>query len=64
MRAILPIALLLLAAPTLAQEKLSVVNVDVRTVLAFKAPDAAIQKLLPAGWDVNSRRRVPRRGPT
>jgi hypothetical protein len=41
-------------------EKLTGSNVDVRTALAFKAPDAAVRKLLPAGWDPNP----PASGPT
>jgi len=45
-------ALLLLAAgPALAAEKYVGGNVDVRTVLAFKAPDASVLKFLPAGWE-------------
>lgn len=37
------------AGPISAQEKLSGSNLDVRTVLAFKVSDAAVQKLLPEG---------------
>ena len=37
--------------PALAAEKYVGGNTDVRTVLAFKAADVAIQKLLPEGWE-------------
>jgi len=53
MRALLLAALALAASPALAQEKLVGTNMDVRTILHFKVSDAAIQKLLPAGWEVN-----------
>src|SRR5262245_9399807 len=48
--------------PALAQgsERLFGSNTDVRTTLAFKVSDAAAQKALPAGWEVNS----PTAGPT
>jgi len=47
MRAWLPPILLLLACSSVAQEKFAGSNLDVRTVLAFKASDAAVQKMLP-----------------
>jgi hypothetical protein len=53
MRALLSMAILLLAGPTFAQEKLSGSNVDVRIGFAFKVSDAAVRKLLPEGWEVN-----------
>ena len=53
MRAFLLTVLILGAAPALAQEKFDGTNVDVRTVLDFKVSDAAVQKLLPPGWEVN-----------
>jgi hypothetical protein len=53
MRALLLAVLALAASPALAQEKLVGTNMDVRTILHFKVSDAAIQKLLPAGWEVN-----------
>ena len=62
MRTLLAIALFLLTGSTLAQEKLSGSNVDVRTVLAFRAPDTAVQRLLPEGWEVNSPTTGPARG--
>ena len=62
MRTLLLIVLLVLAGPTLAQERFSGSNVDVRTVLAFKASDTAVQKLLPEGWEVNSPMTGPAKG--
>jgi hypothetical protein len=53
MRALVLAALALAGSPALAQEKLVGTNMDVRTVLHFKVSDAAIQKLLPPGWEVN-----------
>jgi hypothetical protein len=58
----LPIVLSLIAGPSLAQEKFAGSNVDVRTVLGFKAPDAAVQRMLPEGWEVNSPPSGPSRG--
>ncbi|MEA2970956.1 MAG: hypothetical protein QOE78_4217, partial [Alphaproteobacteria bacterium] len=51
MRAFLLSLLWLLAGPALAQEKLVGTNMDVRTILDFKVADAAIQKLLPPGFE-------------
>lgn len=59
------IAFLCTALPSgaaLAQEKLTGSNVDVRTGLAFKALDATVQKLLPAGWELNAPASGPTRG--
>ena len=53
MRAFLLSLLWLLAGPALAQEKLVGTNMDVRTILNFKVADAAIQKLLPPGFEAN-----------
>jgi hypothetical protein len=53
MRAFLLSLLWLLAGPALAQEKLVGTNMDVRTILNFKVSDAAIQKLLPPGWEAS-----------
>jgi hypothetical protein len=53
MRSFLLIALALLASPALAQDKLVGTNMDVRTIVNFKVSDAAIQKLLPPGWEVS-----------
>ena len=50
MRALLLGFTLLAATPALAAEKYVGSNVDVRTVLAFKVVDAAVQKIMPDGW--------------
>jgi hypothetical protein len=62
MRAFLFLALLLFSGPALAQEKLIGSNVDLRTSLAFKASDAAVQKMLPDGWEVSSLAAGPSKG--
>jgi hypothetical protein len=51
MRALLLGFMLLAAGPALAAEKYVGSNVDMRTVLAFKVADAAVQKFLPQGWE-------------
>ena len=53
MRAFLLSLLWLLAGPALAQGKLVGTNMDVRTILDFKVADAAIQKLLPPGFEAS-----------
>src|SRR6266566_1551735 len=55
MRNMLAALLVLAASPAIAQdkEKLSSTDFTVRSILAFKVPDAALQKLLPAGFAVN-----------
>jgi hypothetical protein len=62
MRALTIVGVLLSVQPAFAQgnDKFTGSNVDVRTVLTFKAPDAAVAKMLPDGWEVNS----PASGPT
>jgi len=62
MRAILTLALFLFSGPALAQEKFIGSNVDLRTSLSFKASDAAVQKLLPEGWEINSPTAGPSKG--
>jgi len=64
MRAILVTALLLLAQAAWAadNEKFVGSNVDARTLLAFKAPQAAVEKLLPAGWEINPPAAGPSKG--
>ncbi len=62
MRAILLALLCLCAGPALAQEKFVSSNMDVRTILNFKAPDAAIQKLVPTGWEVDAAASGPSAG--
>lgn len=57
MRALLISAALFVATPAIAQEKFVSSNVDVRTLIDFKVSDAALQKVLPEGWEI-----VPRTG--
>ena len=49
MRAILVTTSVLLVAPAFGQEKLVSTDASVRTILSFRAPTAAVEKLLPAG---------------
>jgi hypothetical protein len=60
MRMLIALTFLFFAEAVLAQEKPSGSNLDVRTVVTFKASDAAVQKLLPEGWEVSP----PPVGPT
>jgi hypothetical protein len=62
MRSFMIISALLFAQAASAQsnEKLYGSNTDVRTALTFKVDDAKLEKLVPAGWVVNS----PSGGPT
>jgi hypothetical protein len=53
MRAFFVGFLLLAAGPALAADKYVGSNVDVRTILAFKAADAPVQKVLPEGWELD-----------
>lgn len=53
MRIALATILSLLAAPAFAQEKHVSSDASVRTILGFTAPVAAIQKLLPDGWELD-----------
>src|SRR5262245_61655094 len=62
MRAFVVFSALLLATPALVQEKLVSDDASVRTILTFKASAAAIQKLLPEGWQVNSQSSGPTTG--
>jgi hypothetical protein len=64
MRNVLTALLLLAALPAAAQdkEKLSVTDLSFRTILAFKVPDAVVQKLLPAGFELNSPTAGPSKG--
>jgi hypothetical protein len=55
-------AFIALVGPAVAQGKFIGSNVDVRTVLNFKVSDAAVEKLLPAGWEVNSPASGPSQG--
>ena len=60
MRAFILGLLLMAVGPTFAAEKYVGSNVDVRTALAFKAPEAGVRKFLPQGWDPD----VANSGPT
>jgi hypothetical protein len=62
MRNLLLAMLTLAAAPAMAEDnlKLSATDISVRTGLTFKVADAVVQKMLPAGWELNS----PTAGPT
>lgn len=64
MRTMLIAALILAASPALAQdkEKLSAVDLTVRTALTFKVADSAVRKLLPAGFELNSPTAGPSKG--
>src|SRR5436309_10174343 len=62
MRSLLLAILTLAAAPAAAQDNLKLFSTDinVRTSLTFKVADTAVQRMLPAGWELNS----PAAGPT
>jgi hypothetical protein len=62
MRSILFTFLMLAASPAIAQdrERLAATDINVRTWVTFKSPAAAVQKLLPAGWEINA----PTEGPS
>jgi hypothetical protein len=64
MRIVLTALLVFAACPAIAQikEKASTKDVSPRTVLGFKVSDAAVQKLLPAGFQVNSPTTGPAKG--
>jgi len=53
MRRMLVVLLVLAATPAVAQEKMSAVDLSARTAMAFKVNDGALQKLLPAGFEMN-----------
>jgi hypothetical protein len=57
------IALLVLAVtPAVAEEKLSAVDLSVRTAMTFKVNEGVLQKLLPAGFEMNSPAAGPAKG--
>src|SRR3981081_2410733 len=57
------IALLVLATtPALADEKLSAVDLSVRTAMTFKVNEGTLQKLLPVGFEMNSPAAGPAKG--
>ncbi len=61
----LVLALLLLATlPAIAEDKETLYenDLEIRTFWTFKVTDAAVQKLLPAGWELNSPAAGPSKG--
>lgn len=62
--AVLAASFVLAALPAAAQdkEKLFAADLSARTVLAFKVPDAVVQKLLPAEFELNSPTAGPSKG--
>jgi hypothetical protein len=64
MRNVLTALLVLAASPAFAQgkEKLFATDLSMRTILAFQLPDAFVQKLLPAGFELNSPTTGPSKG--
>jgi hypothetical protein len=64
MRKLLFAFLALAVSPALAEDnlKLSANDISVRTVLSFKVADALVQKMLPAGWELESPTAGPARG--
>jgi hypothetical protein len=52
--AALPLLLVLALYAFAQSEKFVATEADIRTVLHFKVSDGAVQKLLPAGWEVDS----------
>jgi hypothetical protein len=52
MRKLLVAVLMFAASPALAEDNLkpSAIDASVRTLLAFKVPDAVVQKYLPPGF--------------
>ena len=56
------VVLLAVAGSAFAQEKLYATHLDMRTTIALKAPDAAVQKMLPAGWELNPPTGGPAKG--
>ena len=64
MRKLLFTLLAFAVSPALAEDnlKLSANDISVRTVLSFKVADAVLEKMLPAGWELNSPTSGPTRG--
>ena len=63
MRIMLTALLVLAVCPAIAQNKEKAsTDISPRTALAFKVSDAAVQKLLPAGFQVNSPTAGPAKG--
>ena len=64
MRKLLVALLMFAASPALAEDNLkpSAVDASVRTLLAFKVPDAVVQKYLPPGFESNPVAAGPAKG--
>src|SRR5438094_5628976 len=64
MRNLLPAILMLAAAPAIAEDNLKLFSTDinVRTGITFKVADTVVQKMLPAGWELNSPTAGPAKG--
>jgi hypothetical protein len=64
MRKLLVAVLMFAASPALAEDNLkpSAVDASVRTLLAFKVPDAIVQKYLPPGFESNPIAAGPAKG--
>lgn len=60
MRALLGITAFLFSVTAVAQERHVSTDASVRVLFNFKAPDGAVQKFLPPGWQVD----VPTSGPS
>jgi len=60
MRTMLVALIVAAATPALAQERASAIDLSVRTAMTFKFNDGALQKMMPAGFEMNS----PAAGPT
>jgi hypothetical protein len=64
MRKLLVAVLMFAASPALAEDNLkpSAIDASVRTLLAFKVPDAVVQKYLPPGFESNPPAAGPAKG--
>ena len=64
MRKLLLALLTLAATPAVAEDNFKLISTDinVRTGLTFKVADTAVQKMLPAGWELNSPTAGPAKG--
>jgi len=64
MRNLLFAILTLAAAPAIAEDNVRLFSTDinVRTGLTFKVADTVVQKMLPAGWELNSPTAGPNKG--
>jgi hypothetical protein len=62
MRGMLVAILVLVATPAIAEETLSAVDLSARTAMTFKVNDGVLQKLLPAGFEMNPPAEGPAKG--